>query len=119
MTIGQRVLYELSQKGLRQSDLAEFLGTTPSTVNGWSQENRNPSSNMILPICEFLECSCEYLLSGKESEEAQRTREDREILRLFHRLPRDARIEFKGEIKGYLKAIESEEDDPLDGTTAK
>lgn len=34
------------------------------------------------------------------------TSKERELLNLFHQLPHDAQIEFKGEIKGYLKALQ-------------
>lgn len=38
MTIGNRVIYLLKQKKLKQKDLAEYLETKPSTVNGWNQK---------------------------------------------------------------------------------
>lgn len=104
MTIGQRVLYLVNEKGLKQKDLAEFLGTKPSTVNGWSKENRNPSSDLILRICEFLDCSCEFLLSGEEKkEDFQLSFEDMSWLKLIRSLPDDVRLKFRNELEGYLK----------------
>lgn len=69
MTIGNRVLVLLRENGLKQKDLAEYLHTKPSTVNGWKAENRNPSSDMIIPICEFLSVSPVFLLTGKQEED--------------------------------------------------
>lgn len=69
MKVGQRVIELLRKKGLEQKELALFLGTKPSTVNGWKAENRNPSCDAILPICEFLDVSPTFLLSGKEDTE--------------------------------------------------
>ena len=66
MRIGERVHILLEEKGKKQKDLADFLGTGTSTVHGWKQGNRNPSSEMLLPICEFFDISIEYLLTGKE-----------------------------------------------------
>lgn len=103
MTIGNRVLELLALKGLRQSDLAEYLGTKPSTVNGWKESNRNPSSDLIVRICEFCGCSYEYLLTGKEGLPRDLSEDDAEWLSLLHRLPPEAQIEFRGELKGYLK----------------
>ncbi|MCL2054286.1 MAG: helix-turn-helix domain-containing protein [Oscillospiraceae bacterium] len=66
MRIGQNVLNLLKEQSKKQSELAEYLNIQPSTINGWRQENRNPSSELIIPICEFLAISPYYLLTGKE-----------------------------------------------------
>lgn len=66
MTIGERVLTTIAEKGLKQGDLAKHLGTKPSTISGWKQPNRNPSSEVIVPICEFLGVSEHFLLTGEE-----------------------------------------------------
>lgn len=66
MTVGQRVLEILSKKNKTMSQLARHLGTTPSTINGWKQPNRNPSSEILIPICEFLDVSVMYLLTGEK-----------------------------------------------------
>ena len=83
MTIGNRVLELLNQKGLKQKDLASYLGTKPSTVNGWKEINRNPSSELIVRICEFLGVSYEYLLTGKESQLSSNDRSNSQITTAF------------------------------------
>lgn len=122
MTIGNRVLDILSRKGLKQKDLAEFLGTKPSTVNGWKETNRNPSSELIVRICEFLDVSYEYLLTGKHTASTSISSGDKEWLELIHNLPPEKQYEFRGEIKGYLKCLNEKPvaaDEPLrkTGTT--
>lgn len=117
MTIGNRVLELLEAKKLKKKDLAAFLETTPSTISGWKEPNRNPSSDLIVRICEFLGVSYEYLLTGTESHfpSGHLSPEDAEWLKLIHSLPRDAQLEFRGELKGYLKAMgaRSSEEEPL------
>lgn len=108
MTIGNRVLEILSQKGLKQKDLALFLGTKPSTVNGWKEPNRNPSSDLIVRICEFLDVSYEYLLTGNETNRTTISYDDADWLSLIHQLPQEAQHEFRGEIKGYLRRLNEE-----------
>lgn len=108
MTIGNRVLEILNAKGLKQKDLAFYLGTKPSTVNGWKESNRNPSSELIVRICEFLQISYEYLLTGKETSTTTVSSDDAEWLSLIHQLPPKAQHEFRGEIKGYLKRLNEE-----------
>lgn len=65
MNISDRIFDMLKQRGLTQSELATHLNTGTSTITGWKQENRNPSINLVMPICEFLNVSPEYLLTGK------------------------------------------------------
>lgn len=108
MTIGNRVLNILASKGLKQKDLADFLGTKPSTISGWKAQNRNPSSELIVRICEFLGVSFEYLLTGEEKTITFVSPDDAEWLSLIHRLPLEAQYEFRGEIKGYLKRLNEE-----------
>lgn len=106
MLIGERVHELLKEQGKLQKDLAEYLNTRPSTVNGWKQGNRTPSTEMLLPICEFLGVSIEYLITGRESEDAKihLSNDDSEWLSIIHKLPQSAQLEFKAEMKGYLKA---------------
>lgn len=108
MTIGNRVLALLNEKGLKQKDLADYLGTKPSTVNGWKETNRNPSSDLIVRICEFLNVTYEYILTGKENSIYSYQSDDAEWLSLIHQLPPEAQYEFRGELKGYLKRLNEE-----------
>ena len=113
MTIGNRVIELLTQRNLRQKDLAEYLETSASTINGWRLKNRNPSSDMIIPICEFLGVTPEYLLTGEEKNTDKSnylSDEDRDWLLMIHDLPPEIRAEIKGEMKGYLKRMKEESD---------
>lgn len=105
MTIGNRVIALLEEKDLKQKDLAAYLGTSPSTVNGWKGAGRNPSIDLLAPICEFLGVPADYLLTGEEKRIASLAPNDKEWLLLVHQLPAEAQLEFRGEIKGYLKCL--------------
>lgn len=67
MTIGERISQALALAGKSQADLARFLGTKQSTITGWVKEGRVPSSDVVLPICEFAGISPTWLLTGEES----------------------------------------------------
>ena len=41
-------------------------------------------------------------------------KDDSQWLSLIHQLPRDAQIEFKGELKGYLKCLKRQEEDAVE-----
>jgi len=83
MTVGQRILCILDEKrsqGLTSAGLARHLGTGQSTVSGWKNENRSPSCNYILPICEYLSISASYLLSGNEAVNQLALKSDEQII---------------------------------------
>ncbi len=113
MTIGNRVIALLKQKNLKQKDLADYLETRSSTVNGWKEENRNPSSDMILPICEFLGVSCEYLLTGEDKGSSPLSQDDSEWLMLIHKLPVESRYELKGYAKRMLAEAATAPDEEI------
>ena len=102
MRLGLRVIELLNEKGLKQADLATYLKTKPSTISGWKLENRNPSAEMILPICEFFSITPTFLLTGKDDKTLS-TRES-ELLNIFRSLPDNLQDECVGLIKGYSMA---------------
>lgn len=107
MTIGNRVLSVLKERGLKQKDLAEFLGTGTSTVNGWKEPNRNPSSELILPICEFLGISTNYLLTGTDNGKStpELNANDKELLDLFRQLPERNQIKLIGYVERMTEEL--------------
>ena len=102
MTIGNRVLELLLEKNLTQKELAQYLGTKPSTINGWKEPNRNPSSRAIVPIREFLGVSYEYLLTGKAAPATFIAADNSEWLSLIYQLPPEKQYELKGYIKRMI-----------------
>lgn len=101
----QRVLSLLDEKGFKMADLCRYIGINTSTMANWKTRNTDPPTKYIIPICEFLKVSPEYLLTGVESHK-KLSKEDAEWLSLIHSLPTDVRLEMKGEMKGYLKYME-------------
>lgn len=107
MTIGNRVLSILKEKGLKQKDLAEFIGTGTSTVNGWKEANRNPSAELILPICEFLDVSTEFLLTGTNADQSRHelSANDEELLDLFRQLPERNQVKLIGYVERMIEEL--------------
>ena len=61
----------------------------------------------------MLNTSCEFLLTGIEPE--YRCSEfESEVLSLFRSLPHDAQLEFRGELKGYIKCLKRQEEDTVE-----
>lgn len=104
----QRILSLLEEKSLKMVDLCRFLEINTSTMTNWKNRGTDPPAKYIFPICEFLNISCEYLLTGKEKQPSVISSDDAEWLSLIHQLPIEAQYEFRGEIKGYLKRLNEE-----------
>ena len=47
---------------LRQSDLADMLGTSTQTVSNWETGASIPRADMLRDLCVCLSCSSNYLL---------------------------------------------------------
>lgn len=63
----QRIVTLLKEKELKKSDLCKYLGINNSTMANWQSRNTDPPSKYIIPICEFLDVSPYYLLTGEDS----------------------------------------------------
>ena len=103
----ERILNLLEEKSLKAADLCRAIGISTSTMTNWKNRKTDPPAKYIVPICKFLDVSCEFLLSGKEHT-SHVSLEDLEWLSLIHQLPFDARLEFKGELQGYIKRLNHE-----------
>ena len=64
MTISERVFERLAQLSMTQKEFSQKTGIQPSTISEWKKNKTNPSSEKIMPICEALDVSPEWLLSG-------------------------------------------------------
>ena len=121
----QRVLSLLDEKSLKAADLCRALDISTSTMTNWKNRGTDPPAKMIVPICEFLGVSCEFLLTGKEilpsphNASAPIRQEASEWLVLIHQLPDDAQLEFKGELKGYIKCLKRDVGEPAGLREAK
>ena len=69
MSIIERVVCILEEKGKTMAELSRVLGVRTSTTSNWKKRHTDPPASLIAPICEFLDVSCEYLLTGSEKEE--------------------------------------------------
>ena len=54
-------------KHLTQTKLAEILNVDPSLISKWESSGSVPNTDALLRLCDVLECSMDYLLTGKES----------------------------------------------------
>jgi len=60
--IGKRLKYVRTYYGHRQSDLAEKLNVSLSTVKSWEGDKSSPSYEILVQICKLYEVTSDFLL---------------------------------------------------------
>ena len=89
MTISERLFDEIERRGLTAYALSKHLQIGTTTTTNWKQRKTDPPAKYIAPICEFLDCSLEYLLTGHETEKTpvpEISENGRKMLELFDQL---------------------------------
>ena len=64
MTVGDRIIQIMHDKGIKQIELSEHTGIAQSCIADWKHKSTSPAANKIMSICEVLECTPEELLKG-------------------------------------------------------
>lgn len=67
MTFGERLIYARNKKGLNQKQFAELIGVTPTRLNYWEKDKREPDVAMIWKIIKALEVSGDWLIGNNEN----------------------------------------------------
>ncbi len=86
MTICERFFSLLDEKGLRAADLCKILNIGTSVTTGWKNRNTDPPSKYIIQICDFLNVTPEFLLTGKDSVPSS-IQEEIELIQMYRELP--------------------------------
>lgn len=68
-TFGQRLKSEREKKGYNQKEFADVIGVTPTRLNYWEKDKREPDFLFIRKIIDALECDADYLLGTKYSDD--------------------------------------------------
>lgn len=72
MTFGERLVFYRSRKNMSQKSLAESLGITPTALNYWEKDKREPSIATVKQLAEILDVSANILI-GLEEEEIKKS----------------------------------------------
>lgn len=80
------IILILERKKKKQSELCAYLGINTSTMTNWKNRNTDPPAKYIIPICEFLEVSPYFLLTGKEKKSSLLS-DEQELLNYYKALP--------------------------------
>ena len=64
LTFGERLVEAREQLGLNQRQLAEILEITPTRLNYWEKDKRQPDVPMIKALARALQVSADYLIGN-------------------------------------------------------
>lgn len=65
-TLGKRIGSLRREKGLKQDELAEYLGVSPQAVSKWENDQTCPDIGLLPKLAEILGVTVDELLSGKK-----------------------------------------------------
>lgn len=64
MTFGERLSLCIERAGLKQKQLAEMIEVTPTRLNYWIKDKREPDIAYIKKLAEVLNVSTDYLIGN-------------------------------------------------------
>ena len=111
MTISDRIFERLNDIGMSQKDFSKATNIPQSTISDWRKKSTNPSSDKIMIICEVLQVTPYYLLSGVEVSGSRQDKidymmiskdsDDAQIIEAFHNLDYKSRQR----MLGYMQCL--------------
>lgn len=110
MTIGERILQLILERGMTQKEFSARTGIAQSTISEWRSKRLNPGSDKIMIICEVLDVDPVYLISGTEGgNRYEKTKaltiySDSDEYELLYEY-RDLNEDSKKRLQGYLQAL--------------
>ena len=64
MTVGERIIQILEEKGLTQKEFSRLTGIPKSTISTWKVRKQNPGMDKLGIICDVLNVDPYYLTTG-------------------------------------------------------
>lgn len=104
MTVTQRLFRELINQRKTIASLCTYIDVKSNVVANWKAQNTIPPARYLVSICEFLDISADYLLTGEDAwqRDVLETSIDRQRLLKYYDLMTDFE---KGELLGEMKSI--------------
>ena len=115
MTI-KRISEELQLQGIKQADLAEFIGVTPNVITDWKSGRIKSYSKYIYGIAKFLNVSVEYLKGETDIKQKLLVNNDEELTEYLEELKNRSEIRMlfsvtkgctKDEVEQAVRIIEA------------
>lgn len=103
-TFGKRLVYARKKRDMSQKQLAELMGITPTRLNYWEKDKREPDIQMLKKLSEILKFDSDFLIGNWSDdffEDYAHARNDEERLMLFNLrgVPPGLRADYKRMVK--------------------
>lgn len=103
------ILTGLKKHGLTEKQFLILCDINTSFLNDWkSGKVKFPSYDKMIRIAKVLNISLDYLLTGEESLALAENVNEMELLELYRELELHKQLEFKAELRGYIKRLKEE-----------
>ena len=76
MTFGERLIERRREKGFNQKEFAAALGVTPTRLNYWEKNKREPDVEMLKKIASILEVSTDELIGLPSQDAGPQTKDE-------------------------------------------
>lgn len=111
MSLINDILDVLNRKNKKQSDLCAYLGINTSTMTNWKNRSTDPPSKYIIPICEFLDVTPYFLLTGKEKKMSIPD-DELELLTYYKELPEREQMKLIGRASALAEVYKEQIEEP-------
>ena len=106
-TFANNFVFYLKKTGKNQSDVANYLGVTTSTVSDWANAKKYPRVDKMQALADYLGVLISDLRDEHSKDINERhvlSEEDKQIIELFRLIPEDKREYFLGMFEGILRS---------------
>ncbi len=103
-TFGERLRAEREKQGYSQKQFAEALGITPTRLNYWEKDKREPDVLNIKKILDILKIDSDYLL-GIDRNDNKFTEKERKLIKKYRLLDQRGQQAVEDTLNRELKYI--------------
>lgn len=107
--IGERLKNAIKTSNYSQKELSAIMRISEDSITRYIQEKQSPKIETLAMICEILNISIIWLLTGKEGETEKLTENEKELLTLFRELSERSQIKILGIVEDRYKEELSED----------
>lgn len=111
MVISERIFQVMEEKHISQTALSERTGISQRTISDWKRKKTNPTLEKVIPLCEALDISPMFLLTGKDGpseyvitqpKENNGLREDEQLVVVYYNSMSEVK---KKRLIAYMKGL--------------